>query len=347
MPFVVEAYDIIKQSRIHDSLNNQITDNIEPLWLQKVCRLDSICHATIIIPSARKSSISQGRCMLKVCSEIFDDEVGRDIYSSLMQRLSTFDDFVSSSSGRQVIHRGSISGFSTGSSSDGVKCGVNSSKIQLVERNHQPSSSNDHNDTSTKSIYRGHYAPYFGIVCGVLGLSKDLTRTMFLRCMMRDALSAACRLNILGPLQAAKLQLYFSHILPTMIPTSTSALDPSDIGNSVTDELDNENNNKRKRQNEGIGEDNKEITNQTPVNTNSSPAILNTHLDTSILTHQRHWEAEDASLSYLSPRAAAVMMKRRALQLEFPSATSSAATAPVLDLIQSQHDQLYSRLFIS
>jgi urease accessory protein len=46
----------------------------------------------------------------------------------------------------------------------------------------------------------------FGAVAGLLGFSATETRKMYLYMYLRDTLSAATRLNLLGPLEAAKLQ---------------------------------------------------------------------------------------------------------------------------------------------
>jgi urease accessory protein len=60
--------------------------------------------------------------------------------------------------------------------------------------------------------FQWHYAPLFGAVCGALGLTLDLTGRMFLRCLLRDIFSSAARLNIVGPLEAARLR---SELTPT------------------------------------------------------------------------------------------------------------------------------------
>ena len=395
MPLVEDAYEVMRDySRLQDTIH--VNNNCDyPIWLRKVCQLDSLCHATITIPSARKSSLSQGRCMMKVCTEIFDEKDSK-VFGLLMQKSIRFDDFIfpssssSSSSSKQFIHRNlSITISASTRASELINSVQPPTTITLTEKECEPavttsitSSSNCSNNNSylpnpVNTTYRGHYAPFFGVVCGQLGLSKELTQTMFLRCMMRDALSAAYRLNILGPLQAAKLQLYFSRILPTMLPaTTTTDSNPTSIStsnilsksvaynrNSTTmgEEADNtdENIGKRKREQGESDEDSnsKKVSNTTNHNNKSllvggvrgvSEDIQEDAIKAHHMTHhQRHWAAEDLSLPYLSPRAVDVLMKRRMLQTEIPLATACTATAPVLDLIQSQHDQLYSRLFIS
>ena len=52
----------------------------------------------------------------------------------------------------------------------------------------------------------GHHAPLFGLLCGELGLDAATASRMYLFMCLRDALSAATRLNLVGPLEASRLQ---------------------------------------------------------------------------------------------------------------------------------------------
>lgn len=51
-----------------------------------------------------------------------------------------------------------------------------------------------------------HQAPLFGTICGALGLPSQTTLRIFLFTTLRDVLSAATRLNVVGPLEAATCQ---------------------------------------------------------------------------------------------------------------------------------------------
>ncbi|KAJ9699073.1 hypothetical protein PVL29_007922 [Vitis rotundifolia] len=51
-----------------------------------------------------------------------------------------------------------------------------------------------------------HHAPIFGLVCGLLGLDAGISQRAYMFITMRDVISAATRLNLIGPLGAAKLQ---------------------------------------------------------------------------------------------------------------------------------------------
>jgi urease accessory protein len=50
-----------------------------------------------------------------------------------------------------------------------------------------------------------HHAPIFGAVFGSLGMSVDDTATAYLHGAMRGVLSAAVRLNLVGPLEAQRI----------------------------------------------------------------------------------------------------------------------------------------------
>lgn len=51
-----------------------------------------------------------------------------------------------------------------------------------------------------------HHAPIFGLVCGLLGFDAETTQRAYMFVTMRDIISAATRLNVVGPLGAAVLQ---------------------------------------------------------------------------------------------------------------------------------------------
>lgn len=51
-----------------------------------------------------------------------------------------------------------------------------------------------------------HHAPIFGLVCGLLGLSPDISQRAYLFITLRDVISAATRLNLIGPQGGAILQ---------------------------------------------------------------------------------------------------------------------------------------------
>jgi urease accessory protein UreF len=66
--------------------------------------------------------------------------------------------------------------------------------------------SSDHS-ISKIHYFRGHYAVLFGTCCGLLNLSLSMTIRLYLRILLRDLLNAASRLNIIGPLDGARMQV--------------------------------------------------------------------------------------------------------------------------------------------
>ncbi|KAL4298903.1 hypothetical protein HN51_049619 [Arachis hypogaea] len=51
-----------------------------------------------------------------------------------------------------------------------------------------------------------HHAPIFGLICGTLGLDSTDSQRAYMYITMRDVISAATRLNLIGSLGAAVLQ---------------------------------------------------------------------------------------------------------------------------------------------
>ncbi|CAJ2634334.1 unnamed protein product [Trifolium pratense] len=51
-----------------------------------------------------------------------------------------------------------------------------------------------------------HHAPIFGLTCGALGFDSTSSQRAYMFITMRDVISAATRLNLIGPLGAALLQ---------------------------------------------------------------------------------------------------------------------------------------------
>ncbi|KAJ6816022.1 urease accessory protein F isoform X4 [Iris pallida] len=51
-----------------------------------------------------------------------------------------------------------------------------------------------------------HHAPIFGLVCGLLGFDSSTSQRAYMFITMRDVVSAATRLNLIGPLGASVLQ---------------------------------------------------------------------------------------------------------------------------------------------
>ena len=142
------------------------------------------------------------------------------------------------------------------------------------------------NTISSQEMYRGHYSPLFGIICGLHQFNLHDTKIMYLRCVLRDAVSAACRLNILGPIEGAKLQIKFSQKLENTLKITNIKTIPSEKSLLISNEI----------------------------------------------------------LKYLKPKNVQHINDE---QMYKKNKIEKITTAPILELIQTQHEQLYSRLFIS
>ncbi|KAK4483005.1 hypothetical protein RD792_010181 [Penstemon davidsonii] len=62
-----------------------------------------------------------------------------------------------------------------------------------------------------------HHAPVFGLVCGLVGFDAKTTQKAYLFVTMRDVISAATRLNLVGPLGAAVLQHQIAGIAEDLV----------------------------------------------------------------------------------------------------------------------------------
>ncbi|KAJ4978896.1 hypothetical protein NE237_009676 [Protea cynaroides] len=62
-----------------------------------------------------------------------------------------------------------------------------------------------------------HHAPVFGLVCGVLGIDSGTSQRAYIFITMRDVISAATRLNLVGPLGASVLQHQIAHVAENIV----------------------------------------------------------------------------------------------------------------------------------
>ncbi|KAI3695014.1 hypothetical protein L1987_78002 [Smallanthus sonchifolius] len=62
-----------------------------------------------------------------------------------------------------------------------------------------------------------HHAPAFGLVCGLVGLDSETCQRAYMFITMRDIISAATRLNLVGPLGAAVLQHQVSFVAEELL----------------------------------------------------------------------------------------------------------------------------------
>ncbi|KAL0884743.1 hypothetical protein Bca101_008724 [Brassica carinata] len=62
-----------------------------------------------------------------------------------------------------------------------------------------------------------HHAPIFGLVCGVLGMDAETSQRAYLFVMLRGVVSAATRLNLVGPLGASVMQHRIAVVAETVL----------------------------------------------------------------------------------------------------------------------------------
>lgn len=62
-----------------------------------------------------------------------------------------------------------------------------------------------------------HHTVVFGAVCGLLGIDSDTCQRMYLFYVLRDALSAATRLNLIGPMESTRIQFEMAPVLDRVV----------------------------------------------------------------------------------------------------------------------------------
>jgi urease accessory protein UreF len=140
----------------------------------------------------------------------------------------------------------------------------------------------------------------FGVVCKALGLSLDLCDRVFLRIFLRDLVSAAVRLNLIGPMEGARMQVEAFQKMDTLLRGAHSG-----------DET---------------------YTTSIPAQTRHSN-VTSVAGSTGIVP-----KGGDAGKLEQAWCVGAV---------GFYHGHAPVQTAPIVDFLQSRHDLLYSRLFMS
>lgn len=69
---------------------------------------------------------------------------------------------------------------------------------------------------SSKEL-RFHHAPIFGLVCGLLGMDAETSQRAYLFVTLRDVVSAATRLNLVGPMGASVMQHRIAVVAETVL----------------------------------------------------------------------------------------------------------------------------------
>eukprot|EP01036_Dinobryon_divergens_P029536 gene29536-38651_t len=62
-----------------------------------------------------------------------------------------------------------------------------------------------------------HFAPIFGCLCGRLGITLPILERMYMRMLLRDLISAATRLSVVGPLEGSRLQAHYAGFIEELL----------------------------------------------------------------------------------------------------------------------------------
>lgn len=68
----------------------------------------------------------------------------------------------------------------------------------------------------SKNVYF-HHAPVFGLICGLLGMDPETSQRAYLFVTLRDVVSAATRLNLVGPMGASVMQHRIAIVAETVL----------------------------------------------------------------------------------------------------------------------------------
>lgn len=220
---------------------------------------------------------------------------------------------------------------------------------------------------SITSEYRCHHATLFGFICRLLGISLPLTRVMYMRCFLRDIFSAACRLNIIGPIDGARLQSEFSTVISDMFRTTNCQLVSSHLPLRYVSKEEfkpvmcyntspSENNHIGNKDSTALDLSGISFATAASCASNACSVTSNHNLNSSSITYTLlNYMSDINKNAFLSCESSfpvghfgdcyddGIGNCERTHVWPFEPAT----TAPVLELAQSQHEQLYSRLFLS
>ena len=182
----------------------------------------------------------------------------------------------------------------------------------------------------SNGILRCHYAPIFGCICALLGISVELTRRLFLRCPIRDIFSSAARLNIIGPLEGARCQRELAVVAEGMLSAQLER-DSTTISKQagIKDErcIDSHSSTK--------------VTRRDLVNTSDCDDAIAVD---NISSRKRTDIRDSDSVAKTETANCYEGNKRRRIA---SNDDEPKTTVPILEILQARHDTLYARLFNS
>lgn len=157
--------------------------------------MDSVLQAVMSNHVARRASSSQGTALLRLVVNVYPEE-------TLLKEMR-----IRSRKGGRISNLKSDHDIEKKKENETEKCEDIPEKGTGGEYN---SSFSDEpkpeslQKCDTWDVYV-HHAPVFGTVCGLVGISSLVSQRAYLFTALRDMLSAATRLNLIGPLEASSL----------------------------------------------------------------------------------------------------------------------------------------------
>lgn len=140
------------------------------------------------------------------------DPVNINSSSSFLESFSRLDEYCHAIHSNEISRRASIN---QGKGFYRVIINNFSSYSQILNHFFQL------NETKTNKKLHYHYSPLFGLLCSLLNLPMEITERMFMRVLLRDLVSAASRLNIIGPMEGTTLQLTFLHPIEKLLTSKS------------------------------------------------------------------------------------------------------------------------------
>jgi len=181
------------------------------MWLKDICALDAHYHLNINNSITRRASLNQAKCFLRASVEAFSKNIFERGTIATM-KLELIQHLIDNNEYDEYGNVLSVSQQDKDSSSILFQNTDSSSKKFAAIAN------------ACRGLkFQGHYAVIFGVVTGLMGLSAidreqlEAIRFTFLRCIVRDVLSCATRLNIVGTYDAAAMQFDCCRVINKML----------------------------------------------------------------------------------------------------------------------------------
>ena len=195
-------------------------------FVEALAIADSALNCMMLCDVARQVSLSQGSALLRVACSLFPDSWLLADYRKRIRRQASEEEqakavaSAGSGGGRAERGRDSANRTAEDSGSVGFKASDDASRLPPVPPPsntpplplHSSSSSSlplpsltpPTTDSAAPRAF-GHLAITFGAVTAAAQISASLAQRAFVFCALRDSLSAATRLGLIGPMEAARM----------------------------------------------------------------------------------------------------------------------------------------------